>query len=345
MNSTADLLVLAESSGGTGSVNLSHQLIALLIALVSSAIFAYPILRGLIALKSRQTVSQFVAEHAHKQGTPTMGGLIILVGALAGVAYWAYQSGLAKALPTLALMAGYGLIGFVDDFVLPRVKKGSRGLGWIPKLVLQIGIASIAVWIGQPNGSGAFAFTVFLILFFSNAYNFSDGLDWLAGSILLALGGTLAVASWMLGQYEWLFPMLSILGGLIPFMVLNKPPAKVFMGDVGSMAIGGFLGQMFAGLLSANNVPKISVFYDRDPSLLVWSGLALFTVVMLIEIVPPPLQILSVKLRKKKLFSFTPVHHAYQRAGWPEIRIVGMFFGIQIVCSLIGLFLIYQGLQ
>lgn len=324
---------------------MNSYLLVFLTALGAGTILAYPIFRGLIALKSRQTVSQYVAEHAHKQGTPTMGGLIILAGAFAGIAYWVSLSGLSKALPTIVLMVGYALIGFVDDFVLPRLRKGSRGFGWIPKLVLQVGIATVAVWLGQPNSSGAFAFTVFLILFFANAYNFSDGLDWLAGSILLALGSTLAISAWIQGQTDWLYPMLAVLGGLIPFLVLNKPPAKVFMGDVGSMAIGGLLGQMVAGLLSTNNVSTMALYSDRNPSVLVWIGLFLTSVVMMIELVPVPLQILSVKLRKKRLFPMTPIHHAYQKAGWPEIKIVGMFFGIQVVCSAIGLLLIYQAVR
>lgn len=313
--------------------------VTFLIGAVVAALLAHPIYKGLIALKSRQTVSQYVTEHAHKQGTPTMGGLIILAGGLPALAYWTYLDGLGKTLPTIVLVISYALIGFVDDFVLPRVKKGSRGFGWIPKLILQIGFACLAVWLDKTSitatSASAFGVSVFLILFFANAYNFSDGLDWLSGSIFLALGLGLAACVLYLGLGKWIYPLAGFLGALLPFMALNRPPAKIFMGDVGSMAIGGLIG-----LIVSDIVQMGPAMLGGGNPLMLWLGLAVLSVVMIIELVPPPLQILSVKLLKRRLFPFTPIHHAFQRAGWPELKIVGLFFGLQVVGSVLGFWLI-----
>ncbi len=305
-----------------------------LVSFVVGAVLAWPIFRGLIALKSRQTVSQFVAEHAHKQGTPTMGGLIILAGALAGMGFWASRFPSAKVIPSFVLVIGYALIGFFDDFVMPRVKKGSRGFGWIPKLMLQIGIACLAVWLKDSSMSvWNFGLSVFLILFFANGYNFSDGLDWLAGTLLVALCAGLIAVSLRLGLGEWAFPLIALLGGVLPFLFLNAPPAKVFMGDVGSMGIGGMLGLVVSDIaLQAHGGNAVSI----------WLGLLLVGLVMIIELVPPPMQIFSVKVFKRKIFPFTPIHHAFQRAGWPEIKIVALFFTLQLAGSVIGFWVISQ---
>ncbi len=326
---------------------MNDFLITFLIGAISALILAHPIFKGLIALKSRQTVSQYVAEHAHKQGTPTMGGLIILAGALPAIGYWGYVSGSSHVLPTFVLVIGYALIGFVDDYVLPRIKKGSRGFGWIPKLGLQAGIAALSVLINA-NGLAVSALSIyvlqlFLILFFANAFNFSDGLDWLAGSILLALGAGLTACAFRTGRVDWVFPLVGFLGGLLPFMMLNRPPAKVFMGDVGSMAIGGLLGLIVSDVgLRGHWVSSQSFQLSQT---LIWLGLAATSIVMIIELIPVPLQILSVKLRKKRLFPMTPIHHAFQKAGWPEIRIVALFFSIQVVGSAIGFWLIMKATE
>jgi phospho-N-acetylmuramoyl-pentapeptide-transferase len=303
------------------------------IGFLTAAVLAYPIFRCLIALKSRQTVSQFVTEHAHKQGTPTMGGLIILAGGIPALLYWASLVG-TKAVASLAIVIGYALIGFVDDFVLPRVKKGSRGLGWIPKLILQIGIALAVVLMQGFQGPLAVGLAVFIILFYSNAYNFSDGLDWLAGTIFMGLGGTLFVLALRVGTPDWIYPIAGFLGATIPFLFMNRPPAKVFMGDVGSMAIGGLMG------LAVADMTIHSITLGGSTAWLLLGGIALVSVIMFVELVPVPLQILSVKLFKRRIFPFTPIHHAFQRAGWTESRIVGLFFAVQLIGSAAGIALI-----
>jgi phospho-N-acetylmuramoyl-pentapeptide-transferase len=316
------------------------------IAFGASAVVAYPIWRLLLLTKSRQTISEYAPEgHQVKQGTPTMGGLIVIAGYLvaAGSSYFiplpehiGYMDKGRSAF--LVLAVGFAMIGFIDDFVVPRLVKGKRGLGWKQKIVMQLGLAILATGLcfeWQLNLS--FAASVFLILFFSNAYNFSDGLDGLAGTLLLGLlVGIVGVGL----MTAWTEPVLAMVvplaGAVIPFLFLNAPPAKVFMGDVGSLPIGAILGLAVACLTVAPTWPYIDSVTGMvgTGSAPVVVACLLLSVMMIVELVPVPLQILSVKLRKKRLFPYTPVHHAFEKAGWPESRVVWMFALLQLLLSL-----------
>jgi phospho-N-acetylmuramoyl-pentapeptide-transferase len=269
--------------------------------------------------------------HRKKQGTPTMGGLIVVVGFLSisvrGVIAYATGEHFAYAFTDLCvfgLFLGFALIGFIDDFVVPRVFVGKRGLGWKQKILMQLSVA----WLCAYNMAGGFTVQmlgmIFLILFFSNAYNFSDGLDALASLLLIGLvGGLLFIAKfageWGLSRY-----LFALLGSILPFLYLNKPKAKVFMGDVGSLPIGAVLGLIVAAIAFPpyRNFYVGAQFYSiryivQGPPKWPYGYLSLFIVsgMMIVELVPVPLQILSVKLRKKKLFSFTPIHHALPSAS------------------------------
>lgn len=279
------------------------------IALALAALAARPVWLALLKTKSRQTVSIHAPEgHQAKQGTPTMGGLIVLAGLIPTLAF---APGIERRAELLVLAIGFALIGFVDDFVVPRMIKGKRGLGWRQKILMQLAVAGVAAFL---HGGGPLALStyVFVVLFFSNAYNFSDGLDGLAGGILLMM--TLAVvalggASVGLG--------LALAGATIPFLMVNAPPAKVFMGDVGSLPIGALVGAAAVTMAGERGVLPVAL----------WSG------VMIVELVPVPLQILAVKTIKRRIFPYTPVHHAFERAGWPETRVTAMFVLAQLVLS------------
>lgn len=319
------------------------------IAFTVSALLAYPIWRLLLLTKSRQTISEYAPEgHQAKQGTPTMGGLIIMVGYIAAVAASNFLPVPAeigymdKAKSAFLLLAvGFSLIGFIDDFVVPRVLKGKRGLGWKQKIVMQFGLAILAA--GMCFGwklDFTFAATVFLILFFSNAYNFSDGLDGLAGSLLLGLViGIVGVASMTAWMEPIIVMVVPLAGAVIPYLFLNAPPAKVFMGDAGSLPIGAILGLAISCLTVAPSWPYIDSVHNmvNSGSSPVILACVVLSVMMIVELVPVPLQILSVKLRKKKLFPYTPIHHAFEKAGWPETRVVWMFALLQLIFSLIAI--------
>jgi phospho-N-acetylmuramoyl-pentapeptide-transferase len=311
------------------------------LALLVTAILSPFILKVLIALKSRQTISKFIQEHAHKQGTPTMGGLIVMVGVMIA---FALQWQPVLIAPSI-LAVGFTLLGFLDDYVLPKVKKGSRGFSWIPKLVGQIMVCVLGAWFsGEHSAKDIFLFS-FVILFFCNAYNFSDGLDSLSGGLGMILAGGFLV---LLFAFPVLVPVGvvtlvticsgALIAGFIPFMFFNAPPAKVFMGDVGSMPIGAIFGLMWWKFLA---LIHLSFGFSGIWPLLIFAG------VMFAEIIPPPLQVGWVKVFKKRLFPFkTPIHHAFQEKGWPETRIAWMFHLVQLTLVLItvGMFRFYGGL-
>ena len=315
--------------------------IAFGIGLLISAIAAAPIMALLLRLRSRQIVSQFVAEHAHKQGTPTMGGLIIITGLVGALLVGATWLG-TVAIQLVIFVIGFAAIGFFDDFVVPRMYPGKRGLGWIQKLGLQFFVAAVTLMPFQLKFDPIqLAITVLVVLFYANAYNFADGLDWLAGSILFAYGIGLFGIVGTLGATPIQWVILATLGAAVPFMVLNRPKARVFMGDVGSMPIGGLLGLLtltavwpsVALSLSAVNPTYISskhIYVELIGPALILS------LMMVAELVPVPIQILSVKLRKKRVFPATPIHHAFQRAGMKETRVVFWFFFAQVIFSLLA---------
>jgi phospho-N-acetylmuramoyl-pentapeptide-transferase len=294
--------------------------------LLGSAVAAPIIYRLLLKTNSRQKISAHVPEHAAKQGTPTMGGIITLIGLLAGMGV-AWNPNM---LPSLVLVLGFGLAGFIDDFVVPRMMAGKRGLGWKQKFILEIGAILGAVVIsGQTNPLYIFT-ALFVILFFSNAYNFSDGMDTLAGGLgVLICVGLLGLSSFINAELPST-PVLAAMGAaFLPFLIMNAPPAKVFMGDVGSLPFGAVMG----GAVLEIGAPRGVVLPQ------IWPMIILISVVMLAEIIPPPLQVASAKLRKgKRLFPFrTPIHHGFQHAGWPETRVVWLFHIVQAMCVLVAL--------
>ncbi len=328
------------------------------LSLVVAAVAAKPILTLLLAMKSRQTVSQYAPEtHQAKQGTPTMGGLIVAAGAVPGLAFAAAEIGSQSGGPNmplvaLVLFALFAAIGFVDDYVVPRMIPGKRGLGWKQKILMQLVAGLIGGYMMYGPNPAGLAIGVFTILFFSNAYNFSDGLDGLAASLLLGLGGAFClIGSIHTGYAPISWMLVPILAAIVPFLFLNAPPARVFMGDVGSLAIGAVLGCAASAVIFApRGMGPGWVFTSPDgfrtysPSSLPTpqfsaTGLLIVVIaglVMIAELVPVPLQILSVKLRGKRLFPYTPIHHAFEKAGWPESRVVWTFALVQVICAAIA---------
>lgn len=298
-------------------------------ALAVAGILAKPILVTLLRLNSRQTVSAHAPEgHQKKQGTPTMGGLIVIAGMLAAMTVSGYRD-----FAAIVLLVGFALIGFIDDFVVPRKFVGKRGLGWKQKILMQVVVAVAAAMMARSSALGI-GVLVFLVLFFSNAYNFSDGLDALAGTILLGLAsGLIAIGLLTEMRSAWLVPLVAMLGAIVPFLFLNAPPAKVFMGDVGSLPIGAVLGYV---------VGQFALGYGTgmDHTHVAIGPLLVISLMMVVELVPVPLQILSVKLRKKRLFPYTPVHHAFEKAGWPETRVVFHFALAQLLLAALAVGLI-----
>jgi phospho-N-acetylmuramoyl-pentapeptide-transferase len=329
------------------SLVLNTVSVAFWAALVSATFLAYPIYRLLLLTKSRQTVSQHLPGHQSKQGTPTMGGLIIVAGFVLATWAVATTSTTVIASSTLAIFIGFAAIGFIDDFVVPRLIKGKRGLGWKQKFLMQAVVAGVGVYYHSGHVFDLrWGIITFIVLFMANAYNFADGLDALAGSILLIF----CVGLFVLSLEGMVIPepaliAAALIGAVIPFLFLNAPPAKVFMGDAGSLPIGAVLGLAVASIAS----PRAEAFTSgTDVSILQqWLAqrqiegtilraemivpLTILCMLMIFELVPVPMQIFWVKVFKRRLFPFTPIHHAFEKAGWPESRVVWTFALSQLV--------------
>lgn len=308
---------------------------------LASALLAWPILQLLRKMKSRQVVSQHAPEtHQVKQGTPTMGGLIILAGWLVGCGIYSvgWRGNGAGTWPFVLILA-FAAIGFVDDFVVPRLMPGKRGLGWKQKILMQV-VAALAALPALRLEWTAFnvGVVLFVVLFCSNAYNFADGLDGLAGSLAIWIALTFVAVG---AGRESQVLLLGLIGSTVVFLFINAPPAKVFMGDVGSLPIGAFFGLAALDWLTLDyRNPSISSLHADVSTIL---ALCAIFLVLVAELVPVPLQIFWVKVFKRKLFPYTPIHHAFEKAGWPESRVVWTFVLTQLLCSAAGLTLYAAG--
>ncbi|MDX2066257.1 MAG: hypothetical protein SFX74_10985 [Fimbriimonadaceae bacterium] len=310
-------------------------LIAFWTSLSVAAIACKPVLQLLRSLKAKQVISQHVPEgHQVKVGTPNMGGLIVIAGFLVAIPLTASGADGWFAWLSFAMFAA---LGFADDYLVPRWKPGSRGIDWLPKLGLQVlcVVPTLVPLIGQP---GPALGLLFLTLFFANAFNFADGLDALAGGMLLGLSATLAGFSVWTGDPLCFALALALLGGIVPFLFVNAPPARVFMGDTGSMPIGAMLGLIVFRLATQPPWLASSDLGASGPessaNLALWyAALIAASGMMIGELVPVPMQILAVKLLKRRIFPFTPIHHAFEKAGWKETRVVWSFVLTQLLFS------------
>ncbi|MBL8069079.1 MAG: hypothetical protein JNM28_11565 [Armatimonadetes bacterium] len=311
---------------------------ALVAGLLGAAVLSPFIFKLLVRLKSAQNVSKHLEGHQHKQGTPTMGGLIVLSGLLCAMAFTWRQDYLAP----LVLILCYAAVGFADDFLVPKLKPGSRGLHWMPKLGLEIGGAVAAAWLTGYTAPWQLALFVFMVLFLGNAYNFSDGLDTLSGGlgVVICLGlillsmGTPAMMGAANIEQQLSQSHVLVLGGLavsfLPFLAFNAPPARVFMGDVGSLPIGGILAWATMRILA-------------EGSGRIWFATGIVLLVMFVEIALPPIQVFWVKAFKKRAFKFkTPIHHALEDLGWPHTRIVWLFHVVQASLVVLALAWVWQ---
>lgn len=290
--------------------------------------------------------------HQKKQGTPTMGGILFiggfLVAALIAVVLMAvlapgnifpnaYQS--AGFWAGIGLALGCGLIGFADDYI-KVVKKRNLGLTAIQKILLQLLVATAYAVVMYIFGKGQFhipfigyvdwgiwyiPFTVFVIIAMSNATNLTDGVDGLCGFTGFIAALALLLLSGLANALPQSVLAVSLAGGLAGFLIWNFHPAQVFMGDTGSLFIGGALTALAFGL--------------DEPFLLVPIG-----VLYIAENLSVILQVAYFKLTHgKRLFKMSPLHHHFELCGWSENRIVLTFAGVTLVGCLIALVLFWFG--
>ncbi|MFC1479892.1 phospho-N-acetylmuramoyl-pentapeptide-transferase [Candidatus Omnitrophota bacterium] len=288
--------------------------------------------------------------HKHKEGTPTMGGLLVIVSVLVSSLLWCNLEN-DYILLALAGMVWLGVIGFFDDFIKLR-NKNAKGLQAVTKL---IGQAILALIIGlfvinnKAIGSGLYIpfiknavvnlgvfyilFILFVIVGASNAVNLTDGLDGLAIGCVTFIALTYAVISYVTGhaeisKYLQIFYLpgsgeltvfcAALAGAGLGFLWFNSHPATIFMGDTGSLALGG-------------SIAIVSVLIKKEILLFITGG------VLVAESASVILQVLSFKLRKKRLFLMAPIHHHFQIKGWHESKITVRFWIIAAILALLSM--------
>jgi len=310
--------------------------VAFLLGLILCLLFGIPYIDFLKKHLFNQYVKDVVPEgHAQKNGTPTTGGVFI-VGAIIIAAIITLL--LAQRLTTTALIIlmtlfFYTLAGFQDDYL--KIKgKGNKGLSAKGKFLRQIAIALLPtifivgehvtnIKIGyQYYDLGWFypVLAIFIITGASNAFNLTDGLDGLAASSGIPAFLACTIIAAISNQNEIAIISAAVAGALIGFLVYNKPKAAVFMGDTGSLALGGLLG-------------TLAVMGKFEFSLLIFAG------VFVIETLSVIIQVISFKTTRKRVFKMSPIHHHFELEGWSEKQIVVRFAFVSLMFSILAVML------
>ena len=317
---------------------LTKAIFAIMVGFLFSTIlglFLVPILKR---LKIGQRISIFVSEsHKKKEGTPTMGGLIFIIPtvvatiALVLMNKIQYTSNLGIVILTFV---GYACIGFLDDFL--SIKKGdNEGLTTYQKLFMQVLIAIGFFYIYMRSGGQTSwivgtlnidiemgwlygLFILFVLVGASNAVNLTDGLDGLAGGLSAIAFIAFSLIPRVVGFGDIGIFSLILVGSLLGFLIYNTHPAKVFMGDTGSLALGAAMG-------------TIAILTHRELTLLVVAS------IFVIETLSVIIQTISVVLFNKKIFLMTPLHHHFEKLGWQETDIVKLFWVCGLILSMAGI--------
>jgi phospho-N-acetylmuramoyl-pentapeptide-transferase len=326
---------------------------AVLTALIISFVFGKPVIAWLRRLKVGQHVrTDGPQTHLTKQGTPTMGGILIIIALATSMLLWSDLTNQYVWVVFFATLA-FAAIGFWDDY-LKVVKKRSKGLSAKQKFALQI-LAALAVGIFLYEFSGDaeathlsvpfmkryiidlgwfyLPFAAVVIVGSSNAVNLTDGLDGLAiglvgiaaaaNAVIVYVGGNKVIAdylkiSYIPGSGELVIFCGALLGASLGFLWYNAHPAEVFMGDVGSLSLGGALG-------------ALALVTKHELILIIVGG------IFVIETLSVAMQVASYKLTGRRIFRMAPIHHHFEQIGWPESKVITRFWIIGMILALVSL--------
>ena len=310
-------------------------IIPIIIAFAVSVILGPLVIPFLRKLKVGQTVRDDGPKtHLSKSGTPTMGGIIILTGIIVASVF--YIKEYPKIIPILFLTVGFGLVGFLDDYIKVVLKR-SMGLRAWQKMGLQVLITGIFIFYIYQYTDISLAmkvpfmpdtyidmgwfniiFMFIVILGTDTGANFTDGLDGLASSVTLMIAMFFTVVA--MGTKSGIEPITcAVVGALLGFLLFNVHPASVFMGDTGSLALGGFVA-------AAAYVMQMPLF------------LVIVACIYVAEVVSVILQVGYFKLTKgKRLFKMAPIHHHFELCGWKETKIVAVFTIVTAIACLVAL--------
>ncbi|MBQ7381107.1 MAG: phospho-N-acetylmuramoyl-pentapeptide-transferase [Clostridia bacterium] len=320
---------------------LIEFLLVLFGTLVLTVVFSHFVIPILKSKKMGQKILEIGPRwHKSKEGTPTMGGICFIASMLIAmaVALVVDQRELKAVLSVLALALANGLIGLIDDRAKLMKKQNEGLLAW-QKYLLQLVAAGLYLFLlqvlGLANttlsipftdlrlelGIGYYAVALVLITGMVNSVNLTDGIDGLASTVSLVVGGFFALAAFAAEMRSLTLLSAALMGGMVGFLVYNFHPARVFMGDTGSLFLGGFLTGC--------------AFSLGEPLLILVCGL-----VFVIEALSVILQVSVFKLsgRKKRLFKMAPIHHHFEQCGWNEYKIVAVFSAVTLLCCALAWF-------
>lgn len=321
---------------------LAKSVLAMMIGFIIAIIFGYILIPLLKKFKIGQNVSEYLSEqHKSKQGVPTMGGLIFIIPTLLTILVLLLLKKMEfteNLFIVLFVFLGYALVGFLDDYLIIK-RHNNKGLTQLQKLFLQLVIALIFFYIFINSGHepvlliytlgieidmGWFygLFILFVLLASSNEVNLTDGLDGLAGGLSLIAFVTFGLIAWnsrgIYGYQDLAIFCFILVGTLLAFLFYNTHPAKVFMGNTGSLALGATLA-------------SLAIITNHEITFVVVAG------VFVVETLSCIIQTLSVIFRKKRVFLMTPLHHHFEKLGWQEQDIVKMFWVVGLILGMISI--------
>lgn len=322
--------------------SLTKSVFALMLNFILGIILALILLPILKRKKANQRLNEYLKDtHKTKQGTPTMGGLIFIIPTI--ISYFIlYLLGRVNinynTIIVIFTFLAYGLIGFIDDYLIIK-KNNNKGLSEKAKFLMQLILAIIffylflkagnepLLWIHSLNikldiGWLYGVLILFILVASSNSVNLTDGLDGLAGGLsfiaLLTFGIITWNTGWLIGYDDISIFIFLLLGGILAFLIFNVSPAKIFMGDTGSLSLGAILGTI--------------AILTRHELLLIIIG-----IVFILETLSCIIQRFYYKLTKKRIFPMTPIHHTFEKIGWSERDIVKLFWIIGLFGAFIAL--------
>ena len=317
---------------------LTKSILAGMLGFISSIILGFIMIPILRRLHMGQKISSYVGDrHRAKEGTPTFGGLIFIIPTLlvTGVLLLTHKMDLTEDLKmVLFVFITHAFIGFLDDY-LSHKKGKNEGLTTLQKLFMQLFVALIVFYLYIKNGGQTslvvstlginiemkWLYGIFILLILvgsSNAVNLTDGLDGLAGGLSAISFVAFSLISLMVGYSDMGIFSLILTGAILGFVFYNAHPAKVFMGDTGSLALGAVMGM-------------IAILTHREITLLI------VALVFVIETLSVILQVIWVKCFNRRLFLMTPIHHHFEKLGMPEVDIVRMFWLFGLILAMAGI--------
>lgn len=322
-----------------GILLLTKSIFAIMIGFLTSVVLGLIMIPLLKKMNVGQRISIFVGNsHKKKEGTPTMGGLIFIIATFITTFILLVTNKIefTNSLRIILLVFfGYAFIGFLDDY-LSLKHHANEGLTAFQKLFLQLIIAVGFFYMYISNGGQTALivstlgihiemgwlygiFLLFVLVGSSNAVNLTDGLDGLAGGLSAIAFIAFSLISLVVGYEEIGIFTFVLTGAVMGFLIYNTYPAKVFMGDTGSLALGAVMG-------------AVAIITHREVTLLVVAS------VFVIETLSVILQVIWVRLFHKKLFLMTPLHHHFEKLGWKESDIVKLFWVVGLILTMAGIF-------